>query len=46
MKHLSSGITDFYVKRNIIQVDEKEVYQCGVELILNEVITFGLILIY
>lgn len=46
MKHLSSCITDFYIKRNIIKADEKEVYQYGVELILNEVITFSLILIY
>lgn len=46
MKHLSSSITDFYIKRNIIKADEKEVYQYGVELILNEVITFGIILIY
>lgn len=46
MKHLSSSITDFYIKRNIIKEDEKEVYQYGVELILNEVLTFGIILIY
>lgn len=46
MKHLSSSITDFYIKRNIIKEDEKEVYQYGVELILNEMLTFGVILIY
>lgn len=45
MKQISSSIADFYIKRNIIKSDEKEVYQYGFELILNDVITFGLILL-
>ena len=45
MKHLSSSIADFYVKRSIIQKSDKEVYQYGIELILNDIITFGIILL-
>ncbi len=45
MKYLSSSIADFYVKRNIIRENEKEIYQYGVELILNDVITFSIILL-
>ena len=45
MKQISSSIADFYIKRNIIKQDEKEIYQYGFELILNDVITFGLILL-
>lgn len=45
IKQLSSNIADFYVKRSIIKENEKEVYQYGIELILNDVITFGIILL-
>lgn len=45
MKRLSLSIADFYVKRNIIQVDKKEMYQYGIELLLNEFITFSIILL-
>lgn len=45
MKLLSKCIADFYVKRNIICEDEKDVYGYGLELILNDVFVFTLILI-
>lgn len=45
MNHLSNCIADFYVKRNIIEESEKEVYQAGVLLILNETLSFILIII-
>ncbi|MBQ7900553.1 MAG: accessory gene regulator B family protein [Clostridia bacterium] len=45
MEYLSNCIADFYIRRNIIEPDEKEVYKCGVELILNDVVTFSLILL-
>lgn len=45
MNYLSNCIADFYVKRNIIGESEKEVYQAGVLLILNEVLSFILIII-
>ena len=45
MNHLSEIVADFYVKRNIIKSDDKEIYQYGVFLILNEVFTFLLIFI-
>ena len=44
--YLSGSIADFYVKRNIIQDNEKEVYKWGLSLILNDVVTFALILIF
>ncbi len=45
MNYLSNRIADFYVKRNIIEESDKEVYQAGVELILNEVLSFVLIIV-
>lgn len=45
MEHLSEIVADFYIKRNIIEADDKEIYQYGVFLILNEVFTFLLIFI-
>lgn len=45
MDYLSNRIADFYVKKNIIQPEEKDVYKCGVSLILNDIVTFCLILI-
>lgn len=45
MNFLSERIADFYLSKNIIQPDEKEVYKCGVELILNDIVTFSIILI-
>lgn len=43
--YLSAGIADFYVRKKIILPNEKEVYKYGVSLILNDVVTFSLILI-
>ena len=43
---LSQSIADLYIKRNIIKPDEKEVYKCGLELILNDIVTFSLIIAY
>lgn len=45
MKQLSLSIADFYVKQNIIRADEKEAYRYGIGLILNETVTFGIILL-
>ena len=45
IKNLSASIADFYVQKNIINRDEKEVYQWGLSLILNDVVTFSLILL-
>lgn len=42
--YLSNTIADFYISRKIICRDEKEVYKSGIELILNDIVTFGLIL--
>ena len=36
---------NFYVQKNIINCDEKEVYQWGVLLVLNDIVTFSLILL-
>lgn len=45
MNYLSNCIADFYVKRNIIDKCDKEVYQAGVALILNETLSFLLVII-
>jgi len=45
IKNLSAGIADFYVQKNIINSEEKEVYQWGVSLVLNDVVTFSLVLL-
>lgn len=45
MERLSGSIADFYIKRKIIEPEEKEVYKCGVELILNDIVTFSIIII-
>lgn len=45
MKHLANSIANFYVRKKIIDVEYEEVYQYGLELILNDVVTFSLILI-
>ncbi len=42
---LSDIITDFYIKKKIIEYDEKDVYKYGIELIINDIITFSLIII-
>lgn len=44
VKYLSNRIADLYIKRNIIQPDEKEVYKCGLELILNDIVTFTIVI--
>lgn len=44
ISYLSRSIADLYIKRNIIQPGEKEVYKCGLELILNDIVTFSLII--
>ena len=46
INRLSDCIADFYVEKNIILPNEKEVYKFGVELVLNEILTFLLILIF
>lgn len=45
MESLSERIADLYVKRNIIDAEEKDVYKCGLELIFNDVVTFCVIII-
>lgn len=45
IKNLSASIADFYVKKNIINSEEKEVYQWGLTLILNDIVTFSLVLL-
>lgn len=45
MNYLSEYIADFYVKKKIIQQDEKEVYKYGIKLILDDIFTFSLIII-
>ena len=45
IKNLSASIADFYVQKNIINSDEKEVYQWGVSLVLNDIVTFSLVLL-
>ena len=45
MEYLSQSIADFYVKRNIIEADKKELYKCGVSLILNDILTFSIVII-
>lgn len=45
MNYLSERIADLYIKRNIILQDEKDVYKKGIELILNDIITFSFILL-
>ena len=46
MEFLSECIADFYIKRNIISECEKNVYKYGVQLILNDVFTFTIIIIF
>lgn len=45
IKYLSDCIADLYIKRNIIAAEHKEVYRSGLELILNDIVTFSLIII-
>ncbi len=45
ISYLSRSIADLYIKRNIIKPGEKEVYKCGLELILNDLVTFSLIIV-
>lgn len=45
MNYLSERIADLYIKRNIILQKEKDVYKKGIELILNDIITFSFILL-
>lgn len=45
IKNLSASIADFYVQKNIIDSEEKEVYQWGVSLILNDIVTFSIVLL-
>ena len=45
MNYLSKCIADFYVKQNIIGESEEEVYQAGVLLVLNETLSFTLIIV-
>lgn len=44
MKNLSGRIADFYVSNNIIKSEEKEAYSYGIYLILNDIITFSIII--
>ncbi len=45
VSRLSNSIADFYVSKNIITTDEKDVYKYGLELIFNDIVTFSLIII-
>lgn len=45
MEHLSNSIADFYIRRKIIDPEDREVYKSGVELILNEGLTFLIVII-
>lgn len=45
IERLSNRIADFYVQRNIVKPEDREVYECGVALILNDVVTFALIIV-
>ncbi|MGM9551539.1 MAG: accessory gene regulator B family protein [Clostridia bacterium] len=45
MNYLSRCIADFYVARNIICEEEKDVYEYGTNLILSEALTFILIIL-
>ncbi len=46
MKRLSNSIADLYVKRKIIDPEDKEVYKSGVELILNDLVSFSIIIMF
>lgn len=45
MKSLSEGITDFYIRNEIIDPQMRDIYQYGTELIINDIIIFSSILI-
>lgn len=45
MKYLSKCIVDFYVLRSVIQTEEKEAYEYGLTLILNDICIFSLVMI-
>ena len=45
MDYLSDCIADFYIKRNIIDPSKKEIYKTGLLLILNDIISFSIIII-
>lgn len=45
LNYLSEFIADFYIKRGIIKSERKELYKAGIELVLNEILTFSLVLI-
>lgn len=45
MKPLSEKITDFYLQKNIIKSDMKNIYEYGVSLIINDIVTFTMILL-
>jgi accessory gene regulator B len=45
MNNLAAHVTDFFVKKKIIEPDMKEIYCYGFELIISDVINFSLILL-
>lgn len=45
MEHLSEYIANFYLKKRIIDEDEKNVYKYAANLILNEILTFLIVLL-
>lgn len=45
MHYLSDCIASFYVRKDIIPKDHKDIYSYGIELILNEALTFALVLL-
>lgn len=45
MKALSENIVDYYIKKQIVKPKMKSIYMYGVSLILNDIISFSLILI-
>ncbi|MBR3933214.1 MAG: accessory gene regulator B family protein [Clostridia bacterium] len=45
MEHISECIANFYASKNIIKCNEKEAYQYGIYLILNDIVTFSIIIL-
>ena len=45
MEHLSECIIDFFVQKNIIKKREREIYSFGALLILNDILTFLILIL-
>lgn len=44
MKSLSESIVNYYIKKEIIDAEKREVYQFGTWLIINDIISFSVVL--